>query len=146
MEKSKDDRHTISRKVKRQVSALLSIALFIALAVVPVNAQVECLGKCEESFVLCLRNQGNGLSFSASCIETYEQCVEACLGSASALLGCNVEEQPRFAQNAALTHYPDSAASTRSLLARMLNLKGDRVTVKSSVDFWYFHTQPNRPV
>src|SRR4030095_11969522 len=71
MEKSKDGRQTISRKVKLQISAIPSIALLILLAVVPINAQVECLGRCEEKLAQCIQNQGNGLNFSASCIDSY---------------------------------------------------------------------------
>lgn len=82
MEMAKGGRQTI----KRQVSRLLSITLFLALAVGVSQAQVACLGVCEQNFERCLRTTGNGPQFSATCLETYEACVEACLGSAGAIL------------------------------------------------------------
>jgi hypothetical protein len=81
MEKIENGRRTISLTVRR----LLSVAVVITLAVVAANAQVSCLGKCEQDYALCLRNQGNGLS--ATCLEIYDQCVEACTGAAGLILG-----------------------------------------------------------
>jgi hypothetical protein len=77
----------MNKKSGRRVLGLLAIVLVIAFAVVAINAQVECVGVCEQNLAQCIRNQGNGGSLSASCIETFEACVEACLGEAGAILG-----------------------------------------------------------
>jgi hypothetical protein len=85
MKKWETGRQTISQRVvRRRISSLLSIALLIALSVVAssrVRAQVECLGKCEAQFALCVSNSEPG-----GCLETYEACVDACLGSSAAIL------------------------------------------------------------
>ena len=81
-------RQSISRVVGRR--SLLSIALLIALSVVAssrVTAQVECLGKCEAQFAFCLINSGRVSLLKATCLETYEACVDACLGGSAAVLG-----------------------------------------------------------
>jgi hypothetical protein len=130
MEDSKDSRQTISRKLKRQISALLLIAVVVALAVVPIHAQVECLGRCEQTLAECIRNQGNGLSFSASCIDAYEQCVDACLGAASAIRGCNDTERRSFTRTATRTYFPYIAASPQSLGDTRLNLFVDRLAMR----------------
>jgi hypothetical protein len=79
---------TVSQRAARhQVSILMSLVLFIALSVVPssvVQAQVECLGACEAQFAACVRNPGH---YSMLCQDTYEICVDSCLGSFAALLG-----------------------------------------------------------
>jgi hypothetical protein len=72
--------------------SLLSIALFIALSVVAssrVTAQVECLGRCEAQFAGCLININSGpvSLLQATCLESYEACVDACLGGSAAVLG-----------------------------------------------------------
>lgn len=81
----------VSPGVKRKKFRLLPIALVIALLVVgglSASAQVACLGACEADLAWCIRNSGPGGSlFSASCLETYEACVDACLGRYSAILG-----------------------------------------------------------
>lgn len=86
MEKLKAGRQTISqRTLKRD---LLSIAFVIALAVMAsprVQAQVECLGACEEQFATCLANQ-NPNSISPACQDAYEACVDACLGGSAGVL------------------------------------------------------------
>ena len=78
------------RVVRRQILRLLPIALFIALSVVGtprVGAQVECLGVCEAQLASCVGGPRFGdLQLSASCLETYEACVDACLGSFNAIL------------------------------------------------------------
>jgi hypothetical protein len=130
MKDSKDGRQTISCKLERQVSALLSIAVVVALAVVPIDAQVECLGKCEQKLAECIRNQGNGLSSSASCIDDYEQCVDACLGATSAIRGCNDTERRSFTRTAALTYYPYIAGGPQSLGDTRLNLFVDRLAMR----------------
>jgi len=88
MEKSEVGRQTISqRAVKRLTSGLLAIALFITLSVVAspkVTAQVACLGACEAQAASCVRDQGS--QFSASCQDSYEACVDACLGQYAGLL------------------------------------------------------------
>jgi hypothetical protein len=88
MQNSRVGRQTVSqRAVRHQVSILMSIVLFIALSMVPssvVQAQVQCLGKCEAQFAVCVSNSGD---FSTSCQDTYENCVNSCLGSFAALLG-----------------------------------------------------------
>jgi hypothetical protein len=84
MQNSRVGRQTVSRRaVRRQVSNLMSIVLFIALSVVPspvAQAQVECLGACEAQFATCIKRNGD-------CQDTYEICVNSCLGSFAALLG-----------------------------------------------------------
>ena len=70
-------------------TTLMSIVLFAALFSVPVtkvNAQAECLAICDQQYTQC-RNSGGGQQISASCLETYELCVDACLGSFVTLLG-----------------------------------------------------------
>jgi len=92
MEESKDGRQNISqRAIRLLMSGLLAITLAIAFLVIantPASAQVECLGVCEAQLAACIRNQDNG-SFltSASCGETYEACVDACLGQYAGILG-----------------------------------------------------------
>lgn len=85
MQNSGVGRRTVSqRAVRRQVSILMSIVLFIALSVVPssvVQAQVQCLGACEAEFAACSRTR------SGDCQDVYESCVNSCLGSFAALLG-----------------------------------------------------------
>ena len=83
MDKTENGRQTISWTIRR----LLSIALVITLAVVVTNAQVGCLGICEQNLAQCLRNQGSDPPSGGSCLENYENCVEDCLGSAGAILG-----------------------------------------------------------
>jgi hypothetical protein len=82
MEKTENGRQTISRTIKR----LLPIALIIMLAVVVTHAQVACLGKCEQAFAQCV-NEGGVESFTDSCLEVYDRCVEACIGAAGEILG-----------------------------------------------------------
>lgn len=87
MQNSKTGRQTNSQRIVRR-SSLLSIALLIALSVVAsprVTAQVECLGACEEQFAACLGNLEHG-SPRSSCLDTYESCVDACLGGSAAVL------------------------------------------------------------
>jgi hypothetical protein len=85
MQKLKAGRHTISgRAVKGLASGLLAIALFVAVSVTA-SAQVECLGVCEEQYANCLREPGSGTQ-SASCQDTYEACVDACLGRYAGIL------------------------------------------------------------
>ena len=89
MQNSKTGRQTISQRVVRR-SSLLSIALFIALSVVAssrVTAQVECLGRCEAQFASCLLNSGRSSLRNPGCLESYEACVDACLGASAAVLG-----------------------------------------------------------
>lgn len=92
MKQGKAGRQPISlRVIRRPEFRLLSITLLIALSMVgnsSVSAQVECLGGCEAQLASCVRNStpGNSL-FSASCLETYEACVDACLGGYSVILG-----------------------------------------------------------
>jgi hypothetical protein len=88
MQNSRVGRQTVSpRAVRHQVSILMSIVLFLALSVVPslvVQAQVECLGNCEAQYSECIEHSGR---FSMLCQDTYENCVNSCLGSFAALLG-----------------------------------------------------------
>jgi hypothetical protein len=89
MQNSRAGRQTVSKGVVRhRVSTLMSIALVIALAVIPsprVGAQVECLGACEAQFAACVGHSGG--HYSMLCQDTYEICVNSCLGSFAALLG-----------------------------------------------------------
>jgi Asp/Glu/hydantoin racemase len=69
--------------------SLLSIALFIALSVVAssrVTAQVECLGRCEAQFATCLINSNRVSLIQGTCLESYEACVDTCLGGSAAVL------------------------------------------------------------
>jgi hypothetical protein len=88
MQNSRVGRQTVSQRTARQqVSILMSIVLFVALSVVPssrVQAQVECLGACEEQYAACVGHSGH---VSMLCQDTYEICVNGCLGSFAALLG-----------------------------------------------------------
>lgn len=88
MQNSRVGRQSVSqRAVRPQISILMSIVLFIALSMVPssmVQAQVQCLGRCEAQYAACLNNTGDS---SMSCQDTYENCVNSCLGSFAALLG-----------------------------------------------------------
>ena len=89
MKKSETGRQTISQRAVRR-RGLLSIALLIALSVVAssrVTAQVECLGRCEAQFAGCLINSGRVSLLNATCLETYEACIDACLGGSVAVLG-----------------------------------------------------------
>ena len=87
MQNSRVDRQTVSRRVvKHQASILMSIVLFIALSTVlrsVAQAQAECLGACEEQYAECI-NSGHVSMF---CQDTYEACVNSCLGSSAALMG-----------------------------------------------------------
>jgi hypothetical protein len=87
MSKVKAGRQTVFQTgAKRKAFSLLSIALLVAMfAVAPsrVSAQVECLSVCEAQLVQCIRNGG---SFNATCLQTYDACVDACLGGAAAIL------------------------------------------------------------
>jgi hypothetical protein len=89
MQNSKVSGQTMSRQaVATTGSILMSIVLFSALSLVPttnVNAQVECLGRCEQQLSLCLAS-GSGEQ-PAGCMSAYEACVDACLGAFTALLG-----------------------------------------------------------
>ena len=88
MRKKEDGYQTISQRVVRGGS-LLSIALLIALSVVSssrVTAQVECLGNCEQQFASCVVNRSGGSLLTETCLETYEACVDACLGRSARVL------------------------------------------------------------
>lgn len=91
MNKLKAGCQPVSSRTRRRIFRLLPIALVIALFVAGgpgASAQVECLGVCEANFAACIRNSGPGGSvFSASCLETFEACVDACLSRYSAILG-----------------------------------------------------------
>lgn len=88
MQNSRVGRQIVSQRAARhQVSILMSIVLFIALTVVPssvVQAQVKCLGACEEQFATCIEQPGQIL---LRCVDTYEICVNSCLGGFATLLG-----------------------------------------------------------
>ena len=88
MQNSRVGRQTVSQQaVRQQVSILMSIVLFVALSVVPssvVQAQVECLGACEEQYAACIGHPGH---VSMICQDSYENCVNSCLGSFATLLG-----------------------------------------------------------
>jgi hypothetical protein len=88
MQNSRVGRQTVSQRAARhQVSILMSIVLFIALSVVPssvVQAQVECLGVCEAQYAACTGPKDQS---PMQCQDTYENCVNSCLGSFAALLG-----------------------------------------------------------
>jgi hypothetical protein len=87
MQNQRVDRQTVSRRVVRhQASILMSIVLFIALSMVlssVARAQTECLGACEEQYASCI-NSGH---VTMLCQDTYEDCVNSCVGSSAVLLG-----------------------------------------------------------
>ena len=84
------ERKEIAKMKKRKAGrSLLSIALFIALSVVAssrVTAQVECLGRCEAQFATCLINSNRVALLKGTCLESYEACVDTCLGGSAAVL------------------------------------------------------------
>jgi hypothetical protein len=88
MQNSRVGRQTVSQRAGRpQLSILMSIVLFVALSVVPtavVQAQVECLGACEAQYAACIGQPGH---ISMLCQDSYENCVNSCLGSFATLLG-----------------------------------------------------------
>lgn len=80
-----------ARAAKTPASILMLIVLLGTLSLMPAakaNAQVvECMGRCEQQFALCVA-EGGGQQFTSSCQDAYESCIEACLGdSYAALLG-----------------------------------------------------------
>jgi hypothetical protein len=81
MKKWKVFRQNISQ---RWGASVLSITLLLGVPVVA-TAQVDCLGKCEETFARCLQNGGSDLAID--CLSNYEACVDACLGGSAAILG-----------------------------------------------------------
>lgn len=88
MQNSRVGRQTGSKRaVRHRVALLMSIVLLIALFAVPssvVQAQVQCLGACEEQFAACRGRPNQDLML---CQDSYEICVDSCLGSFTALLG-----------------------------------------------------------
>ncbi len=73
------------RAGKRRARVLMPVLLFVALTLVSgtqANAQVECLGACEQQYSGCLRIGG-----SSTCQDLFEACVNACLGRSAALMG-----------------------------------------------------------
>ena len=81
--------NTQPRTGERQISAFASIALCLALSLMPslsVKAQVQCLAKCEKDLELCVRNSGTDLdSGFTSCQELFELCVTSCLSAVTVL-------------------------------------------------------------
>lgn len=80
-----------ARAAKTPASILMSILLLGTLSLMPAakaNAQViECLGKCEQQYALCVAS-GGGQQITSSCQAEFESCIESCLGdSYAALLG-----------------------------------------------------------
>jgi len=79
-----------ARAAKTPAAILMLIALLGTLSLMPAakaNAQVvDCMGRCEQRFALCVAEGGQ--QFTPSCQDAYESCIEACLGdSYAALLG-----------------------------------------------------------
>lgn len=75
------------KDLQTQATTLTSIILFGALLLAPaakVNAQIECIGTCEERFVECLRNSGTSQQLSPGCVQSFEICVNECLGNSVA--------------------------------------------------------------
>ena len=73
---------------RKQLSRLSSLVLFIALSVAQspkAQAQVACIGLCEQQLADCLRNSGPVQS--PSCGDLYEICVNNCVGLFAARLG-----------------------------------------------------------
>lgn len=71
-------------KTMTQAPFLMSIVLFGALLMVPatkVNAQVRCLGRCEQIFAECLRTTGDYQQNSSNCLDAFEDCVNRCLSN-----------------------------------------------------------------
>lgn len=90
MQKSQTSPQIVShRVVKRGLSILLSSACLIALSLAQTSvarAQVECLGQCEEELTLCIGHSGHIPMLEVICQDSYEACVDACLGSEAAVL------------------------------------------------------------
>ena len=78
-----------ARAAKPAASILMSILLLGTLSLVPAtkaNAQVDCMGRCEQQYALCVASGGR--QFKSSCQDAYESCIDACLGDSYAgLLG-----------------------------------------------------------
>lgn len=83
MQNSEVRRPAVSLKAgKTKRSILMVLALLATLFLAPatkVNAQVECLNRCEQQLARCLAS-GGGEQFSTSCYDDYEACVNGCLG------------------------------------------------------------------
>lgn len=80
-----------ARAARTPASILMVILLLSTLSLMPAtkaNAQVvDCMGKCEQQFALCVA-EGGGQHFKSSCQDAYESCIEKCLGASYAdLLG-----------------------------------------------------------
>lgn len=80
-----------ARAARTPASILMSILLLGTLSLMPAtkaNAQVvDCMGRCEQRFALCVA-EGGAQQFKLGCQDAYESCIEACLGNSyAALLG-----------------------------------------------------------
>jgi hypothetical protein len=75
---------------KRQLSMLVLSVWLVALSLVPnpgVQAQTECLGNCEDQLANCIGHSRHIPMLEAICQDSYEYCVDACLGNYAAILG-----------------------------------------------------------
>lgn len=84
MQNAKAGQSISPRTVARQIAYRLSLVLLTAVFLVSgptAQAQVTCLGICEQNLEACIRN-GGGSSLAPTCIEIWEACVAACVGSA----------------------------------------------------------------
>ena len=82
-------RQTISqRATRRRMSLLMSIMLLSTFLVSGrrAHAQVACLGVCEQQLAECKANAGNDPQRESDCIDTYDACVDRCLGNFAVLL------------------------------------------------------------
>ncbi|HEY6806988.1 MAG TPA: hypothetical protein VI306_25650 [Pyrinomonadaceae bacterium] len=79
-------RRVISGKAGRhQVPILMSIVLLITISLTAIptaQAQVVCMNKCQQQLNECL-NSPEG----TNCLDTYDTCIEACVGRFVDLLG-----------------------------------------------------------
>jgi hypothetical protein len=83
MQNAKTGQGNSLRTVARQIAYRFSVALLIAVYLVAgltAQAQVSCLGICEQNLEACTRNN-DVLSLAPTCIEIWEACVAACVGA-----------------------------------------------------------------
>lgn len=70
----------------RLLVLLLAISLMTLTSGTQVQAQAECLGKCEETLAACLNSARDPVA-EAICQTNYWACVDGCLGSYAAIMG-----------------------------------------------------------
>jgi hypothetical protein len=89
MQNAKVGQSISSRAAARHIAYRLSLALLIAVFLASgrtAQAQVTCMGICEQNLEACIRN-GGGSSLAPTCVEVYEACISACVAGAASLIG-----------------------------------------------------------